>query len=200
MPTPSSNPPTSEDLSHPHSFSTCPEETGTRSPPTSWPASDAMQDNAVDVPGNRMAATSASDTVGDVVSRLETSTEAMTEDEPTSAVSSRATTMSPRPATATTSSTTPASSATDADASKKTDGAGEDVASSSRLQSRAHAPEGARGVEHNVAGLMPRHDVGKGREAGPVDAMEEDLMAPSMGSDYPSSRASPTATVASRIN
>lgn len=136
-------------------------------------------------------AISAGDSGSNAASRLESSADAMIEDEPASTVSSRETTMSPRPESATTSATTPAPSAGGAgEASKKSDAGEDGFASASRLQSRPRASDVVQTQERRAAGLMPRHDVGNGQEAGPVDVVEEDLMAPSMGSDYPSLRVS----------
>ncbi|OHW99460.1 vacuolar import and degradation protein [Colletotrichum incanum] len=111
------------------------------------------------------------------------STEVILDDEPTSAVSSsRSTTMSPRPQSGDTAHSSPAAdmgSFKHAESDEEGHSAGERLRTSRQDGTRRHDPR-----------LSPTsvHDDGKDMEFDVDDVWEEELMAPSMGSDFSNMR------------
>jgi glucose-induced degradation protein 4 len=195
MPTPSSNPPPGPDSPRSHSFSTCPDEAVTRSPPRHWAASSsAVPEGAIATRDATAAVDSPSATESALTSHLDASPEAMVEDEPasepTSATSSRSTTMSPRPETASTVGTTPAPTTTDDGTSKAMEVDEEGFASSSRVRLGPRDSTAAQSHERQATSSTSQRDAISGLEWDDAELSEGELMAPSMGSDYPSLRVS----------
>ncbi|GKT51342.1 glucose-induced degradation protein 4 [Colletotrichum spaethianum] len=115
------------------------------------------------------------------------STEVIIDDEPTSAVSSsRSTTMSPRPQSGDTAHSSPAA---DMDSFKHAESDEEGHSAGERL--RASRQDGARRHDPRLSPTSV-HDDGKGMEFDVDDVWEEELMAPSMGSDFSNMRIIPS--------
>ncbi|GKT54503.1 vacuolar import and degradation protein [Colletotrichum tofieldiae] len=192
MPTPSSNPPPDPHSPRSHSFSTCPEDSSSRPPQRSWrPPTDANQGPAeMDTHhDDRMDEGASPAPVSAPMSQAEgMSTEVILDDEPTSAVSSssRSTTMSPRPQSGDTAHSSPVAdmgSFKHAESDEEGHSAGERLRTSRRDGTRRHDPR-----------LSPTsvHDDGKDMEVDVDDVWEEELMAPSMGSDFSNMRIIPS--------
>ncbi|KXH63088.1 vacuolar import and degradation protein [Colletotrichum salicis] len=192
MPTPSSNPPPDPHSPRSYSFSTCPEDSSSRSPQRSWrPPTDANQappemDPHHDDP---MDEDSSPAPVSAPMSQTEgMSTEVILDDEPTSAVSSsRSTTMSPRPQSG---DTTQSSPAADMESFKHAESDEEAHSAGDRL--RTSRTDGARRHDPRLSPTSVQHEDSKGMELDIDDVWEEELMAPSMGSDFSNMRIIPS--------
>ncbi|WQF77290.1 Putative vacuolar import/degradation protein Vid24 [Colletotrichum destructivum] len=193
MPTPSSNPPPDPHSPRSHSFSTCPEDSSSRTPQRSWrPPTDANQGPAeMDTHhDDRMDEDASPAPVSALMSQAEgMSTEVIIDDEPTSAVSSsRSTTMSPRPQSGGT-GTAHSSPAADMESFKHAESDEEGHLAGDR--SRTSRQDGTR--RHGDPSLSPTslHDDSKGVDLDADGVWEEELMAPSMGPDFSNMRVIP---------
>lgn len=190
MPTPSSNPPPDPHSPRSHSFSTCPEDSNSRSPQRSWrppTGPDANDGPAAMDPHHdrdRMDEDASPAPVSAPMSPTEgISTEVILDDEPTSAVSSsRSTTMSPRPQSGDTAHSSPAA---DMESFKQGESDEEGHSAGDRL--RASRADGSRRHDTRQSATT-LHDDGKGMDIDADDVWEEELMAPSMGSEYSNMR------------
>ncbi|CRK26340.1 hypothetical protein BN1723_007835 [Verticillium longisporum] len=191
MPTPSPNPPPGPHS--PRSYHTCPEDTGTRSSSRSSHIPAEAGEGSLHAAGGGSEETPVVPVI-EVSSQTSHITESMIEDEPTSAISSRATTMSPAPESTVTSRTTPGLG-TDFDVVKQME-VDEDEHQTTVEGLRLHDGEsGASGTGRSSHPASNVQDAGPGKGSDVVHVMmgdEEELMAPSMGSDYPSLRTIPT--------
>ncbi|KAK1999587.1 vacuolar import and degradation protein [Colletotrichum falcatum] len=191
MPTPSSNPPPDPHSPLSHTFSTCPEDSSSRPSQRSWrpptdanhglAEMDAHHDHHMD--GRLLFPLSAPTSQHEGMS-----TEAILDDEPTSAASSssRSTTMSPRPQSGDTTHSSPAVDAESFKHAESDDEAhlvGESLSMSRHDSARRHDPR-----------LSPTsvHDESKDVDLHVNDLWEEELMAPSMGSDFSNMRMIPS--------
>ncbi|KAF6830276.1 vesicle-mediated transporter vid24 [Colletotrichum plurivorum] len=190
MPTPSSNPPPDPHSPRSHSFSTCPEDSSSRSPQRGWrPPADADQGPAdTSAHHDPMDEDASPVPVSPPMSQTDgINTDVIIDDEPTSAVSSsRSTTMSPRPQSGETAGSSPAA---DVESFKHTESDEETQSSGDRL--RASRADGSRRHDTRQA-QTTRTDDAKRVEYGADDMWEEELMTPSMGSDYSNMRIIPT--------
>ncbi|KAF5517392.1 Glucose-induced degradation protein 4-like protein [Colletotrichum aenigma] len=194
MPTPSSNPPPDPHSPRSHSFSTCPEDSNSRSPQRSWrppTGPDANDGPAAMDPHHdrdRMDEDASPAPVSAPMSPTEgISTEVILDDEPTSAVSSsRSTTMSPRPQSGDT-----AHSSTAADMESFKQGESDEEGHSAGDRLRASRADGSRRHDTRQSATT-LHDDGKGMDIDADDVWEEELMAPSMGSEYSNMRIIPS--------
>ncbi|KAK2772011.1 vesicle-mediated transporter vid24 [Colletotrichum kahawae] len=115
------------------------------------------------------------------------STEVILDDEPTSAVSSsRSTTMSPRPQSGDTAHSSPAAGM---DSFKQGESDEEGQSAGDRLRA-SRADSSRRHDTRQSATTL--HDDGKGMDIDADDVWEEELMAPSMGSEYSNMRIIPS--------
>ncbi|KAF9873712.1 vesicle-mediated transporter vid24 [Colletotrichum karsti] len=189
MPTPSSNPPPDPHSPRSHSFSTCPEDSSSRSPQRSWrPPTDANEGPA------EMDSHHNQDRMDEDISPVPfspmspvegISTEVILDDEPTSAVSSRSTTMSPRPQSGDTAHSTPG-----ADAESLKHGESDEEGISAGDRPRASRADGSR--RHDAMQSPTTLHNEKNMDIDADDVWEEELMAPSMGSEYSNMRIIPS--------
>lgn len=196
MPTPSTNtPPTPPSLSP-----SCPEDGEPRSASLRWPQAPEHGQQASEVgteghadthptsPGPATVATSSRNDTNDT---NDTETDAMIEDEPTSAVSSRSTTVSPAPESTATAGTTPAASAPDEPDSVKQMDVDENtqfsVIDGVQIPVKDNTDDSGRVP---MASQSSQADSSKDQEAGSSSPVEEDedYVAPSFGPDFPSMR------------
>ncbi|KAK1572823.1 vacuolar import and degradation protein [Colletotrichum navitas] len=207
MPTPSSNPPSNPHPPRSHTFSTCPEDSSSIPPQRSWrPPTDASHgpsemdahhDDRMDEDGSPFPR---SDLISDdfrtpylhplrgLMSQARgMSTEAILDDEHTSAASSsRSTTMSPRPQSGDTAHSSPA---IDTESFKHTESDDESHLVGERL--RTSRGDDARRRDPRLSPTST-HDDNKDVEFDANDLWEEELMAPSMGSDFSNMRIIPS--------
>ncbi|KAJ0139724.1 Glucose-induced degradation protein 4 -like protein, partial [Colletotrichum tanaceti] len=192
MPTPSSNPPPDPHSPRSHSFSTCPEDSSSRTSQRSWrPPTNANQGPAeMDTHhDDRMDEDASPAPVSAPMSQAEGMSPEVIDDEPTSAVSSsRSTTMSPRPQSGGT-GTSQSSPAADMESFKHTESDEEGHLAGGR--SRTSRQDDTR--RHGDTRLSPTsvYDDSKGVDLDADDVWEEELMAPSMGPDFSNMRVIP---------
>ena len=189
MPTPSSDQPPDP---LPPGFSTCPDDMQS-SPRPEWDsrgvdepnrAQDADMEERSDLPSS-MAVDDPSRRGGPSISGVEES--AIVEERTTAEVSSRATTMSPRPQSSITAGTSPASTSSDTGVNKSA----EEAASSDHSLHRVATdqPQPGRGPSPGHRSPEQTRNVSS-RADGSEMTFDDELYAPSMGSDYPSMRVS----------
>ncbi|KAJ4257435.1 hypothetical protein NW762_008559 [Fusarium torreyae] len=194
MPTPSSNPPVEAASPRSYSFSTCPDDVQHQQRPT-WQSRDSDQGHVDDIgvqSNPNLSVDGASPLTVDAPSAPEglTSDDAiMYEGRPSDDPSSRSSTMSPRPQTATTAVTSPMPSASGSEIK------GREAEIGSQL-SREPSNSTQRASESESISREPLRRRGSpNRESEWIDsdAQEDDLWSPSMGPDFSCMRTIPSA-------
>jgi hypothetical protein len=173
MPTPSSNQPVEAPSPRSYSFSTCPDDVQSQ-PHPAWQASNEDQTRADDV-GIQ------SDTIDALTAPgCPTDDTIMYDGRPSNEISSRSTTMSPRPQTATTTVTTPLHEESGPETK------GRDAETGNQL-SRDLSDSTQRASEPQPTpceSLRKRESPNEVSECIDFDAQEDELWSPSMGPDY----------------
>ncbi|KAF4460818.1 VID24-required for vacuolar import and degradation of Fbp1p [Fusarium albosuccineum] len=194
MPTPSSNPPPEASSPRSYSFSTCPDDVHQQRP--SWQSHDAVQNHTDDMgvqPDPSLPVDAASPLTVDAPSAPEgpTSDDAIMDDGRPSddPSSSRSSTMSPRPQSATTAVTSPVPSGPGSDVTKNRDAEIGSQLSRELSNSTRSAPE-----SESIPCAPSRRRGSPNRELERMDsdAQEDELWSPSMGSDYSCMRTIPS--------
>ncbi|KAM5354369.1 hypothetical protein ACJ41O_001018 [Fusarium nematophilum] len=193
MPTPSSNPPAEASSPRSYSFSTCPDDVQHQQRPT-WQSHDAVQDHT-DMgvqPTPSLSVDAASPLAVDAPSAPEgpASDDAiMFDGRPSDDPSSRSSTMSPRPQSATTAVTSPMPSGSGSDVTKSRDAEIGSQLSREPSNSSRQAPE-----SENIAREPSRRRGSPNRELELIDAdaQEDELWSPPMGPDYSCMRTIPS--------
>jgi hypothetical protein len=182
MPTPSSNQPVEAPSPRSYSFSTCPDDVQSQ-PHPAWQASNEDQTRADDV-GIQ------SDTIDALTAPgCPTDDTIMYDGRPSNEISSRSTTMSPRPQTATTTVTTPLHEESGPETK------GRDAETGNQL-SRDLSDSTQRASEPQPTpceSLRKRESPNEVSECIDFDAQEDELWSPSMGPDYSCIRTIPSA-------
>ncbi|KAF4978901.1 hypothetical protein FZEAL_4787 [Fusarium zealandicum] len=192
MPTPSSNPPVETSSPRSYSFSTCPDDVQHQQRPP-WQSRDAIQDRTQDMgvqPAPSLSVDVASPIIVDTPSAPEGPSNddtTMYEERPSDGPSSRSSTMSPRPQSATTALTSPVPSGPGSDVTKSRD---DEIGS---LLSRE--PSNSTQQEHETIPRAPsrrRGSPNRELEWVDADAQEDELWSPSMGPEYSCMRTIPS--------
>ncbi|KAF5238747.1 hypothetical protein FAUST_5331 [Fusarium austroamericanum] len=193
MPTPSSNPPVEASSPRSYSFSTCPDDAQSQ-PHPAWQARDEGQARADDGgiqsgPGLSVDGASPLTVDAPTAPGCPNDDTTMYDGRPSNDLSSRSTTMSPRPQTATTAATTPMHEGSGPETK------GRDAETGNQLSQeppnstqRASEPQSAPCESSRRRGSPNRE-----WECVDFDAQEDELWSPSMGPDYSCIRTIPSA-------
>ncbi|KAM0372443.1 hypothetical protein HYE67_010626 [Fusarium culmorum] len=193
MPTPSSNPPVEASSPRSYSFSTCPDDAQSQ-PHPAWQARDEGQARADDGgiqsgPGLSIDGASPLTVDAPTAPGCPNDDTTMYDGRPSNDLSSRSTTMSPRPQTATTAATTPMHEGSGPETK------GRDAETGNQLSreppnstQRASEPQSAPCESSRQRGSPNRE-----WECVDFDAQEDELWSPSMGPDYSCIRTIPSA-------
>ncbi|EKJ69050.1 hypothetical protein NXS19_003470 [Fusarium pseudograminearum] len=193
MPTPSSNPPVEASSPRSYSFSTCPDDVQSQ-PHPAWQARDEGQARADDVgiqsgPGLSVDGASPLTIDASTAPGCPNDDTTMYDGRPSNDLSSRSTTMSPRPQTATTTATTPMHEGFGPETK------GRDAETGNQLSreppnstQQAREPQSAPCESSRRRGSPNRES-----ESIDFDAQEDELWSPSMGPDYSCIRTIPSA-------
>lgn len=185
MPTPSSDPPPGPSSPRSYSFSTCPDDSQHQSRP-GWQADDAALDHPdMEVQRDASPAQPSPPAINAIRIQAESAADEsiMYENRMSDEPSSRATTMSPRPQSSATGVTSPAPSGADGDVTKINDS---DTGGQVSLESSIHQPRGSdtESMQHATARVRGPGPVVRDPETMCVDAEQDELWSPCMGSDY----------------
>jgi hypothetical protein len=193
MPTPSSNPPVEASSPRSYSFSICPDDVQSQ-PHPAWQAHDEEQARADDVgiqsgPGLPVDGASPLTVDAPTAPGCPNDDTIMYDGRPSNDLSSRSTTMSPRPQTATTTVTTPMHEESGPETKGRDAETGDQPSRElSNSAQRASEPQSCP-CESSRRRELPN----QGSECIDFDAQEDELWSPSMGPDYSCIRTIPSA-------
>ncbi|KAF5542627.1 VID24-like protein [Fusarium mexicanum] len=190
MPTPSSNPPVEPASPRSYSFSTCPDDVQ-HQPRPNWQSRDDDQVHDADLPDSNLSVDVGSPLVVDAPAAPEGPSDdaTMYNGRPSDETSSRSSTMSPRPQTATTAATTPMPSGPASEIK------GREAEIGSQLSREPSNSTQRVSETESTARESSRRRGSPNRESDwvDIDAQEDELWSPSMGSDFSCMRTIPSA-------